>query len=283
MNRDFENTVFYHSAADMSEIPDESVRLVVTSPPYFNVKDYSKDGEQLVQHSEVVAADCGSISDYYVYLDSLYEIWLECSRVLVPNGKLCINAPLMPITKKKMDTHHNRHIFNIYSDIEHNIVHDIPEMYLLNVYVWDRPNSSKALMFGSYPYPHNFYSQNSAEFIGVFVKEGAPDKASKEVKEASRLTQIEWREWTKQVWTLAPNLRSDLAYKKHPALMPEEIARRCIKMYSFVDDIVLDPFTGSGTTLKVAKECRRKYVGYEVYEHYSELINAKLASETLAI
>lgn len=133
-------------------------------------------------------------------------------------------------------------------------------------------------MFGSYPYPRNLYAQNTAKFIGVFVKERQPAAVSREVKEASALSQEEWLEYTRQVWTLPAPGRGDLAWGKHPALMSEEIARHCIRMFSFVGDLVLDPFAGSGTTLKVAKELGRRYVGYEVYRNYEPVIAAKLAS-----
>ena len=114
-------------------------------------------------------------------------------------------------------------------------------------------------MFGSYPYPRNFYAQNTSEFITVYVKDGAPlNSLSKEVKESSKLTEKEWVEYTRQIWNIPIPNKSDLAFGEHSAIMPEEIAKRCIKLFSFVNDIVLDPFAGSGTTLKVAKELNRK-------------------------
>ena len=119
-------------------------------------------------------------------------------------------------------------------------------------------------MFGSYPYPSNFYAQNTTEFIAVYVKDGKPIQVSKEIKEASAITQSEWLQFTKQIWDIPIPNKSDLAFGIHSAIMPEEIARRCIKLFSFVDGVVLDPFAGSGTTLKVAKELKRKFVGYEL-------------------
>lgn len=272
------NKVFYSSCTDMYQIPDNHVNLIITSPPYFNIKDYSKDWGQENTHSKKSKYDVGSIDNYDEFMDTLRKLWIECERVLKPNGKLIVNAPLMPMPKKSLSTHYNRDIFNIYGDIESTIVHGVNNMYLMNVYIWNRTNSNKALMFGSYPYPHNFYSQNTCEFIGVFVKGGEPEKVDKEIKEMSILTQEEWILFTKQVWDLPTPTSKDSGGGFHPAVMPEEIVRRCVRLYSFVGDIVMDPFTGSGTTLKVAKELGRNYLGYELYETYKGLIDSKLAS-----
>jgi len=134
-------------------------------------------------------------------------------------------------------------------------------------------------MFGSYPYPRNFYAQNTTEFISIFVKDGKPDNnIPHEIKEQSKLTQAEWLLYTKQIWDIPIPSRNDIAFGKHSALMPEEIARRCIKLYTFIGDVVLDPFAGSGTTLKVAKNENRNYIGYEISESYRNIIECKLAS-----
>lgn len=264
----------------MMEVPDESIALIVTSPPYFNIKDYSKDGYQKNVISKCEKDDVGKINDFQKYIKSLLPIWRECFRVLKPNGKLCINVPLMPMLKKEMNTHHNRDIFDLQASIQNSILNET-DFFLMDLYIWNRTNSSKSLMFGSYPYPSNFYAQNTTEFITVYVKDGKPKTVDPKIKEMSKLTQEEWLEYTKQIWDIPIPNKSDLAYGIHSAIMPEEIARRCIKMFSFVDDIVLDPFTGSGTTLKVAKELRRKYVGYEIYKSYKKIINAKLANNFL--
>lgn len=147
---------------------------------------------------------------------------------------------------------------------------------MLDLYVWNRTNPSKKLMFGSYPFPPNFYAQNTIEFITVYVKDGKPIRPTKENKEASRLTQKEWVEYTKQVWNIPVPNKGDAAFGEHSAIMPEEIVRRCVRLYSFVDDIVLDPFAGSGTTLKVAKELKRNYVGYEISPTYAKVMSQKL-------
>lgn len=269
------NQVYFHSSEQMRELPDNSVDLVVTSPPYYNVKDYFKDGRQENVVASANVNDVGNIDSFNTYLDMMLVIWKECFRVLKPNGKLCVNVPLMPMLKKEMNTHHNRHIFDIQSEIQNSILRNT-EFYLMDLYIWNRTNPTKKLMFGSYPYPSNFYAQNTTEFITVYVKDGKPEKVSKEIKEASKLTQEEWVEYTKQIWNIPIPNKKDIAFGIHSALMPEEIANRCIRMYSYVDGVVLDPFTGSGTTLKVAKELNRKYVGYELYDTYADVIYKKL-------
>lgn len=273
------NQVFFKDARKMKELPDNSVHLIVTSPPYFNVKDYSMDGYQKVSKGKKVSGQIGDIPEYDKYIKEMLVVWKECKRVLKPNGKLVINTPLMPMIKKNLDTHYNRHIFDINSDIQNSIVKGVDDMYLLDVYIWNRTNPSKKLMFGSYPYPRNFYAQNTIEFITVYVKDGVPENGvPKDIKEKSKLTQKEWVEFTKQIWNIPIPGKGDLAFGEHSALMPEEIVRRCVRLFTFVGDVVLDPFTGSGTTLKVAKELDRNYVGYEISETYKKVIDLKLGN-----
>ena len=107
------------------------------------------------------------------YISRLLEVWQACQRVLVPNGKLIINAPSMPIAKDVFDTHHNRHIYDINSVIQHSIIHNTG-LYLYDTYIWARPNPTKTIIFGSYPYPGNLYAQNTVEYITVYVKDGIP-------------------------------------------------------------------------------------------------------------
>ncbi|MGL2749812.1 Card1-like endonuclease domain-containing protein [Helicobacter pylori] len=239
------NKVFYHSSTNMHEVLDNSVDLIITSPPYFNIKDYAKNGTQDLQHSAQHVEDLGALEKYEDYLLGLLKVWLECYRVLKPNGKLCINVPLMPMLKKVLNTHYNRHIFDLHADIQHSILHDLnntlenkPKMFLLDVYIWKRANPTKRLMFGSYPYPRNFYAQNTIEFIGVFVKDGKPKQPTEEQKEQSQLTQEEWVEFTKQIWEIPIPNKNDIAFGKHAALsnLLYEHRSRIIPLYQRIDN-----------------------------------------------
>ncbi|MGN8370079.1 Card1-like endonuclease domain-containing protein [Helicobacter pylori] len=239
------NKVFYHSSTNMNEVPDNSVDLIITSPPYFNIKDYTKNGTQDLQHSAQHVEDLGALEKYEDYLLGLLKVWLECYRALKPNGKLCINAPLMPMLKKVLNTHYNRHIFDLHADIQRSILHDLnntlenkPKMFLLDVYIWKRANPTKRLMFGSYPYPRNFYAQNTIEFIGVFVKDGKPKQPTEEQKEQSQLTQEEWVEFTKQIWEIPIPNKNDIAFGKHAALsnLLYEHRSRIIPLYQRINN-----------------------------------------------
>ena len=276
MELSFSNRVYLTDSRDMREIPNASVGLIVTSPPYFNIKNYSKDGRQEKFHSVSHVHQIGDIADFDSFIAELLNVWKECFRTLKPNGKLIINVPLMPMLKAEFTTHENRHIFDLNAAIQNSILKNILGLFVLDTYIWNRTNPSKKLMFGSYPYPSNFYAQNTIEFVAVYVKEGKAVQPTKEIKEASKLSQEEWVQFTKQIWNFPIPGKGDLAFGTHSALMPEGIAERCIRLFSFVGEKVLDPFAGSGTTLRVAKRLEREYVGYEVMDSYEEIINRKV-------
>jgi DNA modification methylase len=253
----------------MSELPDESVHLIVTSPPYWNMVDYGVPG-QLGQTS------------YEKYITDLLQVWRQASRVLIPNGKLCINTPIMPVPKKVMNSSHTRHLKNINNDIEFSILNDSASTFeRFSLFVWQKQTSVK--MFGSYPYPPNIYEDNTIEFINVFVKPGKPRKLSKAVKEGSKLSQELWLNLTMQVWPIYPEDVSRSG--NHPAPYPVGLPQRLILMYTFaavpdegfVGDIVLDPFNGSGATSVAAKLTGRRYIGIDINEAYCEFARSRVA------
>jgi len=242
----------------MSEIPDNSIRLIITSPPYFNVKDYGID-HQIGLSSQT----------YEHFIESMLPVWKECYRILKPNGKLCINSPLMPMEKKAYSTHYNRDVLNINNDIEQNILKHT-DLYRFGLIIWDK-GSTDQLMMGSYPFPPNFYFLNTVEFINIYVKDGQPEKMDPKIKEASRLDKETWRNYISTIWRFAPeNDRS------HPAPFPVELPARLIRLFSFVDDVIVDPFMGSGTTAVAAVQCGRKYIGYEINPQYVKLTEQRL-------
>ncbi len=256
------NTIFHKSSTSMSEIADQSVRLVITSPPYFNVKDYGVD-EQIGKSS----------ATYEHYIQSMLPVWKECFRILKPNGKLCINSPIMPMAKKQYSTHYNRDILNINNDIEASILKETGFFRYAQV-IWDK-GSTDQLMMGSYPYPPNFYFLNTVEFINIFVKDGPPEKLPKEEKESSRLTKKEWREYISSIWRFQPELNRD-----HPAPFPVELPKRLIKLFSFKEDVIVDPFMGSGSTAVAAVQTGRNYLGYEINPGYIALAEKRIKAAT---
>lgn len=254
----------------LSALPDECIALTVTSPPYWDVIDYQSDGQ--IGHS-----------DYETYLSDLLKVWEEIYRVLIPNGKLAIVAPIMPIPKKIIGDQHTRHLKNISSDIEQSILANIPHLHRYSLFVWQKQTSVK--MFGSYPYPPNIFEDNTIEFINVFVKEGAPPKISKSAREASRMTQEEWRNLTMQVWPMYP---ADVKRAGgHPCPFPVVLPQRLIMMYTFArspeadfeGDIVLDPFNGAGATCVAAQAMGRNYIGVDLNPEYCAIARQRLKEE----
>jgi DNA modification methylase len=243
-----------HAAAVMAGLPPGSIDLIITSPPYWTAVEY--DGGKQAWRS------------YGDYLADLQTVWTQCARVLRPNGKLCINAPIMPIPKAAI-RQHTRHLKNIASDIEHTLLTETDlERYAL--FVWQKQTSK--MMFGSYPYPGNLIENNTIEFINVYVKPGKPPKYAREVKEANRLSRAEWLDLTQQVWFMYPE---DVKRGgSHPAPFPQKLPGRLMRLYSFgaaadfPGDIVLDPFAGTGTTCAVAKSMGRRFVGIDISERY---------------
>lgn len=259
------------SAKSLAEIPDECVAACITSPPYWDVVDYGVEGQ----------IGPGS---YEAYLDAMLDVWREVERVLIPNGKLAIVTPIMPIPKEIMGEQHTRHLKNIGSDIEHSILQGLPGLHRYSFFVWQKQTTKK--MFGSYPYPPNIYEDNTIEFINVFVKDGAPPPlpAAAAVKEASKMTQEEWRNLTMQVWPMYP---AEVKRVGHPAPFPVVLPQRLIKMYSFAEspqhgfegDIVLDPFMGSGSTAVAAATTGRRYIGVDLSADYCNVARQRARYE----
>ena len=242
----------------MNDIIDESIRLIITSPPYFNAKNYD--------HQDQIGLKSNS---YAKYISSMNPVWRECFRVLKPNGKLCINSPILPMDKQTMSTHHNRDYLNINNDIENNIL-NTTEFFRYDLIIWDK-GSTDQLMMGSYPHPPNFYGLNTIEFINIFVKDGKPEKIDNKTKNKSKLSKDEWRKYISSIWKFPPEHD-----RVHPAPFPVELPFRLIKLFSFTNDIILDPFMGSGTTALAAKMVERHFLGYELNKNYIKLGEKRL-------
>lgn len=261
--------LFCKDARRMSEVKDGSVHLIITSPPYFDLKNYNEKNNHVGQ--------LGSSASYEEYISALNDVWKECVRVLCPDGKLCINV--MPIFLSGKETHFRRrvtktaiHDFETYMD-------STREMYLHSLFIWDKRKIVRFSSFGSYPYPSNIFSTFPFEWIIVFSKKGKRMPVPKHIKEQSKLTTKEWQDWAvNSIWEMQPAKASSIG---HPAPFPEELPFRLIKLYSFVGDTVLDPFLGSGTTVVVARKLERNAIGYEINPEYIEKANKRLSQRDL--
>jgi DNA modification methylase len=247
---------------EMPELADESVHLMVTSPPYWNLKDYG------VGDNEIGQGD----ASYQEYLDGLFDVFRECVRVLTPDGKLVIN--IMPLFLTGKSTRFNRRVTKtVLSDIE-LFFQGLDNMFFLSLYIWDKRKVARFSSWGSYPYPANLLSTYPYEWIIVFSKEGKRKPMAKDIKEASKITHEEWANWViNSLWEMQP---ASSKREGHPAPFPEELPRRIIKIHSFVGDTVLDPFAGSGTTSKVAKELGRNSVAYDINDEYLDIFKKKV-------
>lgn len=253
--------IYNHDSSDMSMIPDDSVNLIITSPPYWTLKDYDIEGQ----------IGKGS-SSYDYYINELNKVWKECVRVLAPDGKICIN--IMPfLLTGKAARFERRETRLVLGDIE-KFMDSTGCMFQFGLYIWDKRKIARFSSFGSYPYPPNIFSTYPYEWITVFSKEGKRKPVSKEIKEKSKLTTEEWQKWAiNSIWEMQP---AKAKAEGHPAPFPKELPTRLIKLYSFWGDTVLDPFAGTGTTLLAAQELGRKSIGFELNPEYIKLINKKL-------
>jgi site-specific DNA-methyltransferase (adenine-specific) len=242
----------------MKEVPDESVHLVITSPPYWQLKDYG-NGMQI-----------GYNHTYEEYINNLNLVWNECHRILHKGCRLCINIG----DQFARSVYYGRYkIIPIRTEII-KFCESIGFDYMGAV-IWQKVTTCHttggATVMGSFPYPRSGILKLDYEFILIFKKYGESPKVSKAIKEQSRLTQEEWSQYFTGHWNF-PGEKQD----KHLAMFPEELPRRLIKMFSFVGDTVLDPFLGSGTTCLAAKNLNRNSIGYEINEDFLPIIKEKL-------
>lgn len=258
-------TVYFQSSERMQMIEDESVTLVVTSPPYWNVRDYG--GDQI-----------GFGQSYQDYITALNRVWKECLRVLQPNGKICINIQPLPLASDKSG-------FNFR--VIQNIMHDIEAFFRANncflsgMHYWDKSAYINTVSWGSYPRPTNIASNTSFEQIFTFVKAGKTRNVPKEIMEQSLLKKEEWRHWAVRcIWDdISPVIKINSKGENrfgHSAPYPEDIPYRLIKMHTAVGETVVDPFLGSGTTLKITRLLGRRGIGFEINSSYRELIAERI-------
>lgn len=249
----------------MKEVADESVHLVITSPPYWQLKDYG-NGKQI-----------GFNDSYEEYINNLSLIWNECHRVLHKGCRLCINIG----DQFARSVYYGRYkVIPIRTEII-KFCESVGFDYM-GAIIWQKVTTCHttggATVMGSFPYPRNGIIKLDYEFILIFKKYGDSPKVSKHIKEQSKLTQEEWNKYFTGHWNF-PGEKQD----KHLAMFPEELPKRLIKMFSFVDDTILDPFLGSGTTSLAAKNLNRNSIGYEINEDFLPVIKEKLGLKQGAI
>ena len=237
--------VFSHSSENMHELPDCSVHLMVTSPPYNVGKEYDEDL---------------SLEDYLAFLQN---VWKETWRVLVPGGRMCINVanlgrkPYIPL-----------HAFISEQAIQLGFL-------MRGEIIWNKAASaSPSTAWGSWKSASNPILRDVHEYILVFCKQSF--KRQNPSKRLSTITRDEFLEYNKSVW----NMKAESARKVgHPAPFPVELPRRLIQLYTFENEIVLDPFMGSGQTAIAARKSHRHYIGYEIDENYVALANQRIQNE----
>ncbi len=242
----------------MKEVDNESVHLIITSPPYWQLKDYG-NGKQI-----------GFNDSYEDYINNLNLVWSECYRVLHKGCRLCINIG----DQFARSVYYGRYkIIPIRTEIIKFC--ESAGFDYMGAIIWQKVTTCHttggATVMGSYPYPRNGILKLDYEFILIFKKYGNPPVVTKEIKEQSKLTDEEWNQYFTGHW----NFRGE-KQDKHLAMFPEELPKRLIKMFSFVGDTVLDPFLGSGTTSLAAKNLNRNSIGYEINEDFLPIIKEKI-------
>lgn len=243
---------------NMEEVSSDSVHLIITSPPYWQLKDYGVRGQ------------IGFNDKYEDYINNLNLVWKECYRVLHNGCRLCINIG----DQFSRSVYYGRYkVIPIRTEII-KFCETIGFDYM-GAIIWQKVTTCHttggATVMGSFPYPRSGILKLDYEFILIFKKLGRSPRVSKPAKEASRLSRKEWTEYFAGHWNFAGEKQD-----KHLAPFPEELPKRLIKMFSFVGDVVLDPFLGSGTTSVVALKLRRNSIGYEINKDYHSIIKNRV-------
>ena len=235
------NKIFCGDAEQVMKenIKDESVHLIITSPPYNLGIEYDNHDDN---------------RDYQSYLDDLFRVWQECYRVIVNGGRCCINVPNITINKK-------------YYSLSSDIVKQMEKIGFImrGDILWYKQVCSSRTAWGSWKSPSNPNIIQPYEFVLVFCK---GTKKLEGNKDDIDITREEFIEYSNGFWHITPETRKDI---KHPCPFPENLVYRLIKFYSYKGNVVLDPFSGSGTTALVAKKTGRQYVAIDKSEEYTQI------------
>jgi DNA modification methylase len=251
-------------ARDLSFLGDESIHLVVTSPPYWNLKRYNDNPDQL-----------GHINDYESFLRELEKVWSEVFRVLVPGGRLVCVVGDVCVSRRRFGRHL---VFPLHADI--CVLCRKIGFDNLNPIVWHKiANASFEVENGSKflgkPYEPNAIIKNDMEFILMQRKPGGYRKPTEEQRKLSKIEKKDFDSWFQQIWNI-----TGASTRNHPAPFPLELATRLVRMFSFHGDTVLDPFCGTGTTMIAALRYGRNSIGIEIDPEYCRMAAGYLKKES---
>jgi DNA modification methylase len=254
MNETTHKIIFGDSAKVLESFPSESFQLMVTSPPYWNVRDYGHPSQ--IGYGE-------SLEEY---LERLNDVWKQVVRTLLPDGKIAVNIGNIYYNweGERRKTTANLS-YSVWKQLD-----EYQELRYMGTIYWQKTTSRNgAVLFGSYPYPTNFMISSAVEPIHIFRKVGER-MVDEAIKEASKVTKEEFRAFRDAIWYI--NGVED----KHAAAFPIEIPINLIRMFSYVGDTILDPFLGSGTTTKAAINLNRNSVGIEINPNFRSIIEEKI-------
>lgn len=248
---------------DLSFLDDESVHLVVTSPPYWSLKRYNENPDQL-----------GHIQEYETFLSEIEKVWRHAFRVLVPGGRLVCVVGDVCVSRRNFGRHL---VFPLHADI--SVICREIGFDNLNPIIWHKiSNATYEVANGSKflgkPYEPNAIIKNDIEFILMQRKPGGYRNPTDAQRIGSKISKDDFNAWFQQIWNIP-----GASTKHHPAPFPLELANRLVRMFSFVGDTVLDPFCGSGTTMVAALRSGRNSIGVEIDPEYSRMVARNLKAE----
>jgi modification methylase len=261
-----QHTLQLGDARDLSWIPDESVHLVVTSPPYWTLKKYEDNRRQL-----------GEIADYNRFLDELDKVWRECARVLAPGGRICCVVGDVCIPRKQG----RHHVMPLHADImvrARSLGLDAltPILWFKIANGVTEAKGNGAGFYGK-PYQPGAIIKNDAEYILFLRKGGEYRSPSTTQKALSMLSREEMKLWLRSAWF---DIKGESTRRGHPAPYPQSLAERLIKLFSFAGDTILDPFVGTGTTNLAAIATGRNSIGNEIERTYLKIAEQRLQVAT---
>lgn len=262
-NRTTLHRLILGDARSMPYLPDEAVHLVVTSPPYWNLKRYNENPDQL-----------GHVVEYEDFLEELRKVWEEVYRLLVPGGRLVCVVGDVCLSRRRFGRHV---VVPLHGDI--CVICRKIGFDNLNPIIWHKIANANyevtgASKFLGKPYEPNAIIKNDIEFILMQRKPGGYRRPTEEQRRLSMIDKKDYAEWFRQFWTI-----TGASTRSHPAPFPFELAYRLVRMFSFWGDTILDPFCGTGTTMLAAMKAGRNSIGIDIDSAYCRMATIRLRNE----